>query len=161
MCSKEPSHWDGSLEYPQHMFWLRNKNINVSLCYALLTRDLKGIRVWLHTFMFQCTSRFFLCTFIAPFVSNRSLYTSSFHTIPVKCLEYICGWYFLNCRNLCFFSFNVILGLSMTVFIILTSSLLVHTSVCCWYSLVDIWLQNAISEKEKENLELTFCHRFR
>ena len=20
-CSKEPSHWDGSLEYPQHMFW--------------------------------------------------------------------------------------------------------------------------------------------
>ena len=24
-CSKEPSHWDGSFEYPQHMFWLRNK----------------------------------------------------------------------------------------------------------------------------------------
>ena len=21
-CSKEPSHWDGSFEYPQHMFWL-------------------------------------------------------------------------------------------------------------------------------------------
>ena len=27
-CSKEPSHWDGSFEYPQHMFWLRNKKIN-------------------------------------------------------------------------------------------------------------------------------------
>ena len=24
-CSKVPSHRDGSLEYPQHMFWLRNK----------------------------------------------------------------------------------------------------------------------------------------
>ena len=24
-CSKEPSHRDCSLEYPQHMFWLRNK----------------------------------------------------------------------------------------------------------------------------------------
>ena len=23
-CSKEPSHRDGSFEYPQHMFWLRN-----------------------------------------------------------------------------------------------------------------------------------------
>ena len=30
-CSKEPSHWDGSFEYPQHMFWLRNKKINFSL----------------------------------------------------------------------------------------------------------------------------------
>ena len=25
-CSKEPSHRDGSFEYPQPMFWLRNKN---------------------------------------------------------------------------------------------------------------------------------------
>ena len=27
-CSKEQSHQDGSFEYPQHMFWLRNKKIN-------------------------------------------------------------------------------------------------------------------------------------
>ena len=27
-CSKEPSHWDGSFEYPQHLFWFRNKKIN-------------------------------------------------------------------------------------------------------------------------------------
>ena len=27
-CSKELSHEDGSFEYPQHMFWLRNKKIN-------------------------------------------------------------------------------------------------------------------------------------
>ena len=26
-CSKEPSHWDGSFEFPQHMFWLRNKKL--------------------------------------------------------------------------------------------------------------------------------------
>ena len=26
-CSKELSHWDGSFEYTQHMFWLRNKKI--------------------------------------------------------------------------------------------------------------------------------------
>ena len=24
-CSKELSDWDGSFEYPQHMFWMRNK----------------------------------------------------------------------------------------------------------------------------------------
>ena len=29
-CSKESSQWDGSFEYPQHMFWLRNKkNYNI------------------------------------------------------------------------------------------------------------------------------------
>ena len=27
-CSKAPSHGDGSFEYTQHMFWLRNKKIN-------------------------------------------------------------------------------------------------------------------------------------
>ena len=31
-CSKEPSHWDGSFEHPQHMFWLRNKKNNYLLC---------------------------------------------------------------------------------------------------------------------------------
>ena len=27
-CSKEASHLDGSFEYPQYMFWLRNKKNN-------------------------------------------------------------------------------------------------------------------------------------
>ena len=31
-CSKEPSHWDGSFECPQYMFWLRNKKINFLVC---------------------------------------------------------------------------------------------------------------------------------
>ena len=31
-CSKESSQWDGSFEYPQHMFWLRNKKIDFWLC---------------------------------------------------------------------------------------------------------------------------------
>ena len=30
-CSKEPSHRDGSFEYLQHMFWLRNKKNNFQL----------------------------------------------------------------------------------------------------------------------------------
>ena len=30
-CSKEPSHRDGSFEYSQHMFWLRNKKNNFQL----------------------------------------------------------------------------------------------------------------------------------
>ena len=32
-CSKEPSHRDGSFEYPKHMFWLRNKKT----CFQLRT----------------------------------------------------------------------------------------------------------------------------
>ena len=28
LATKEPSHLDSSFEYPQHMFWLRNKKIN-------------------------------------------------------------------------------------------------------------------------------------
>ena len=31
-CSKEPSHRDGSFEYPQHMFWLRSKKNNFQVC---------------------------------------------------------------------------------------------------------------------------------
>ena len=30
-CSKEPSHRDSSFEYPQHMFWLRDKKNNFQL----------------------------------------------------------------------------------------------------------------------------------
>ena len=41
VCLKEPSHRDGSFEYPQHMFWLRNKKINFS--YALLSGGLKSL----------------------------------------------------------------------------------------------------------------------
>ena len=36
-CSKDPSHWDGSFEYPQHMFWMKNKKINI-FWYELLTK---------------------------------------------------------------------------------------------------------------------------
>ena len=38
-CSKEPSHRDGSFEYPKHMFWLRNKK-KVIFSYALLSGGL-------------------------------------------------------------------------------------------------------------------------
>ena len=38
-CSKEPSHREGSFEYPQHMVCLRNEKKNN---YALLSRGLNG-----------------------------------------------------------------------------------------------------------------------
>ena len=37
-CSKEPSHQDGSFEYPQHMFWVSNEEN--SSPYALLSGGL-------------------------------------------------------------------------------------------------------------------------
>ena len=40
-CSKELSHRDGSFEYPQHMFWLRNKTLIFS--YTLLSG---GLKLW-------------------------------------------------------------------------------------------------------------------
>ena len=36
-CSIEPSHWDGSFEYTQHMFRLRNKHSYLENC--ILIRD--------------------------------------------------------------------------------------------------------------------------
>ena len=35
-CSEEPSHRDGSFEYPQHMFWLRNKKSNLGHFLAVI-----------------------------------------------------------------------------------------------------------------------------
>ena len=37
-CPKEPSHRDGSFEYPLHMFWLRNKKKKIF--YTLLSGTL-------------------------------------------------------------------------------------------------------------------------
>ena len=38
-CSKEPSHEDGSFEFPQHMVWLRNKKNNFQLCTLIWWPD--------------------------------------------------------------------------------------------------------------------------
>ena len=48
-CSKEPSHRDGSFEYPQHMFWLRNKKNNFQLCTLIWGPDLETdfLTTWL------------------------------------------------------------------------------------------------------------------
>ena len=35
-CSKEPSQWDGSFEYPIHMLWLKNNKINFLLFILLM-----------------------------------------------------------------------------------------------------------------------------
>ena len=41
-CSKEPSHRDSSFEYPQHMFWLRNKKM-IFFNYTLLSKSQKNV----------------------------------------------------------------------------------------------------------------------
>ena len=40
-CLKERSYRDDSLEYPQHMFWLRNKKVNFD--YTLLSGGLNKL----------------------------------------------------------------------------------------------------------------------
>ena len=47
-CSEEPSHRDGSFEYPQHMFWLRNKKINFQLCTLVWGPDMCMMLLHLH-----------------------------------------------------------------------------------------------------------------
>ena len=37
-CSTEPYHWDCSFEYPQHMFWLRNKKIGTHIYLGACNR---------------------------------------------------------------------------------------------------------------------------
>ena len=49
-CSKEPSHGDGSFEYPQHMFWLRTKEID----FLIMCSYLEACRV------LYCLSRVFI-----------------------------------------------------------------------------------------------------
>ena len=38
-CSKETSPWDCSFEYPQHMFWMRNKENNFPICTHIWRPD--------------------------------------------------------------------------------------------------------------------------
>ena len=40
-CSKEPSLGDDSFEYPQHIFWLRNKKMKFELCTLIWRPDLE------------------------------------------------------------------------------------------------------------------------
>ena len=63
---KEPSHWNGSFEYPQHMFWLRNKKILFS--YTLISGGLTQDRMLFDNILFAF---FVLCFF------------------SKKCLEYL------------------------------------------------------------------------
>ena len=42
-CFKEPSHRDGSSEYPQHMFWLGNKKTNFQLCTLIWRPGMGGL----------------------------------------------------------------------------------------------------------------------
>ena len=53
-CSKEPSHPNGSFEYPQHMFWLRNKKNNF-LLHTLIWEPALGLELGIiSNFRYTC-----------------------------------------------------------------------------------------------------------
>ena len=56
-CSKEPSNWDSSLEYQQHMFWLKNKKTNFQLGQI---KKISVFRVMGLKFLSRVGTRFFL-----------------------------------------------------------------------------------------------------
>ena len=77
-CSKEPSHWDGSSEYQQHMFWLINKKLIFS--YELLS--------WacnlMFYFLFSKTNRWNGNNTISCFLNfNDSFYFYLFSVEPI------------------------------------------------------------------------------
>ena len=80
VCSKEPSHRDGSFEYPQNMFWMRNKD-NIFPIHTLIWRPVciyytcLHVQPWfsavgmcrlicsfLYTFILQCVNFSFCCS---------------------------------------------------------------------------------------------------
>ena len=75
-CSKEPSHRDGSFEYPQHMFWLRNKKKHFSLTY-FITKGLAivanfGLPIYsLHFFSCYYCHRLIYWLFVCCFRSSK------------------------------------------------------------------------------------------
>ena len=76
-CSKEPSHQNGSFEYPQHMFWLRNME-NIFLLRTLIWGPIKQLgsrlgptfRIWAQTVCKGCQQRIKVATARKEF--NRS-----------------------------------------------------------------------------------------
>ena len=58
-CSKEPSHQDGSFEYPQHVLWLRNKKNNFQIL-SLIWRPVKSFLKHLVVLDVQILARAFI-----------------------------------------------------------------------------------------------------
>ena len=88
-CSKEPSHWDGSFEYPQHMFWLRNKTN-----YFLVVHTL-NLFVWFFT------SQSTIFQLLDNVISTKTLCASLFIlSSKVKYTFYFSTW---NIHNFFFF----------------------------------------------------------
>ena len=63
-CSKEPSHRDGSFEYPQHMFWVRNKEKKIIFQYALLSGCLE-LRMTLHVILQLIIRKLIFCDILS------------------------------------------------------------------------------------------------
>ena len=76
-CSKEPSHWDGSFEYQQNMFWLRNKKKIFLITHSFL-KDWKTSKI--------CNERFSLVVDKNKLVTdwNQAVLSSSWSTAMPK-----------------------------------------------------------------------------
>ena len=71
-CSKEPSHLDGSFEYPQHMFWMRNKESYFPI----------STRIW----------RPDSYVFIIDFNPSMHFELSGFKLVRVICTKFLCTY---------------------------------------------------------------------
>ena len=91
-CSKEPSHWDGSFEYPQHMFWMKNKENSFPI-HTLIWRpstyqspcNLMHIIVG---YTWRVNQGIFILSLLARSILNRK------QSLPTASLMYVCC--FLN-----------------------------------------------------------------
>ena len=68
-CSKEPSHRDGSFEYPQQMFWLSNKNKTFQL-HTLIWRPDQVVIEFLSFLPLVCS---LVCAFASNSVTTTKI----------------------------------------------------------------------------------------
>ena len=82
-CSKEPSQWDGPFEYPQHMFWLKNKKINYAPlkdCKCLTIVKFSQMKSWHMNLTKTLSSQHFLSWKVCLLCLLYKLYSNALQT---------------------------------------------------------------------------------
>ena len=67
-CSRELSHQNGSFEYPQHMFWLRNKKNHFQLHTLIWGPGV--VMLWLISIMFTLFPRWIIAWLYPLYTAN-------------------------------------------------------------------------------------------
>ena len=84
-CSKEPSHRDVSFEYPQHMFWLRNKKNNFQLHTLIWGPECRYMdNTGIHEFLSRCILHSEFLTYLHSSQSNTDFSMNLFALIDMK-----------------------------------------------------------------------------